>query len=103
MEHGFSVLMLIFSGAILLYALLMMATGSVHLLPYHVYKTMKKTKDDRVYVRHLGRAVALTAAAPLLGGVAGFFAPPLITAIITVGSFILLIWLSTRLMKGVQE
>lgn len=71
MENGFSVLMLIFGGALLLYAAVL-STGNYKLLPYHIIPSLKS--DDRAgQTKHIAAITARIALCPLIGGLLGLF------------------------------
>ena len=70
----FSILMFCFSGAILLYAGLLAVTKDYNLIPRN-YTT--NPKDKRAYTLALAKVLAVTALAPLSGGIYGLFNVPL--------------------------
>ena len=96
MEYGLSILMFCFSAALLLYAgLLVLEKRRPDLLiPRH---HAAKMDDPIAYARRVAKIVVLCAAAPLLAGVAGLFAPSLVVGIVFVAALILAIWLGVRL------
>ena len=100
MEHGYSILMGIFSAAILLYAGLMALTKNYKILPVRATQSVKP-KDEKRYMTQLSKVVALVALSPALSALAGLWnmAAALITLI---ASFVLFIWLGTKIMKGVE-
>lgn len=100
MEHGYSILMAIFGGAILLYAGLMALTKDYKMLPYRA-RVSVKPKDEKRYMVQLAKVVALTALSPLLSALAGLWN---MTAalIVLIGTGILFIWLGTKLMRNVK-
>ena len=69
MEHGFSVLMLIFGIAILLYA------GLVTVCGYSVIPRgyAAKPKNKRVYAKQFAKLLLLVAAAPLVSALVGLW------------------------------
>ena len=97
MEYGFSILMFIFAGALLLYAALMIATKDVRFIPYRV-RGKAKMKNRQAYVAWVGKIVALTACAPLLGGLVGLLNAGAGMAALAVG-LVAFIWLGVKLMK----
>ncbi len=100
MEYGYSILMGIFAGAILIYAGLMALTKNYKILPLRASISVKP-KDEKVYMTQLAKAVALAALAPLLSALAGLW--NIIAALIVLLiSAVLLIWLGTKLMQGVK-
>ena len=96
MEYGLSILMFCFSGALLLYAgLLTLEKRRPELMiPRH---HAAKIDDPIAYARRVAKIVVVCAAAPLLAGLAGLFAPPLVVGIVFVVALILAIWLGVRL------
>ena len=70
MENGFSILMFIFSGAILFYALLLALTKDINLI-FRNYSA--KIKDKKKYAAQFAKLMAVVAIAPALAGLAGLF------------------------------
>ena len=100
MEYGYSILMGIFAGAILLYAAVMALTKDYSMLPYRA-RVSVKPKDPKRYMTQLAKAVALTALAPAISAVIGIW--NLTAAMIAlIVCFVLFLWLSTKIMKNVQ-
>ena len=66
MEYGFSVLMLIFGAAILLYAA-MLSGGNYKLLP-----SLRRT-DKKGQTKHLAKVTAVVGLSPLIGGLLGWW------------------------------
>ena len=100
MEHGFSILMGIFAGAILLYAGLMALTKDYRLVPYRARQSVKP-KNEKRYMTQLAKAVALAALSPALSALAGLWNMAA-ALIVLIGSMILFLWLGTKLMKSVE-
>ena len=100
MEYGYSVLMAIFGGAILLYAGMMALFKDYKMLPYRA-RVSVKPKDEKRYMVQLSKAVALAALAPLLSALAGLWN---MTAalIVLIGGGVLFIWLGTKFMRNVK-
>lgn len=98
MEHAYSILMFIFSGAILIYAGLLALTKDYNMLPYHS-RVSVKPKDPKRYTLQLSKVVALVALAPALSAVVGFWSVTAAFIVLIAGAAIL-IWLGTKLMKG---
>ena len=71
MDNGFSILMLIFGIAILLYAAVL-SSGNYKLLPIKVQPTLR-SKDKKGQTMHIAAVSAVTAIPIALGGLAGFF------------------------------
>ena len=97
MDNGFSILMLIFAGAILLYAALMALTKDYKMLPVRAQVSVKP-KNPKKYMTQLAKAVALVAVPVALGGLIGLWNAMvgLIAMILGVG---FCLWLATRIMK----
>ena len=100
MDNGFSILMLIFAGAILLYAALMALTKDYNMLPLRAQVSVKP-KNPKKYMTQLARAVALVAIPMALGGLIGLWNAMVGLIIMLLGVGICL-WLATKIMKGVE-
>ena len=98
MEYGFSILVFCFSGALLLYAGLLAVTKDVTLIPRH---RKAKIKNRRAYALQFAKIMALVAAAPLLGGLAGLAHLALGVAVL-IGSLVLFLWIATKWIKKAQ-
>lgn len=100
MEYAYSILMGIFSLAILFYAGLMALTRDYQLLPLRA-RVSVKPKDPKKYTLQLSKAIALAALSPFLSALAGLW--NIIAALIVlIASGVLFIWLGTRIMRGVE-
>lgn len=71
MDNGFSVLMLIFGAALLLYAAVL-SGGNHKLLPYRVEQTMRKTGRKK-QTKLLAKITAIVALSPVIGGLLGLW------------------------------
>ena len=71
MDNGFSILMLIFGAAILLYAAAL-SSGNENLLPYRALHSLRRT-NRKEQVRHIAAVTAITALPITAGGAVGFF------------------------------
>lgn len=100
MEYGYSVLMGIFSAAILLYAGLMALTKNYKILPVRATQSVKP-KDEKRYMTQLSKVVALVALSPALSALAGLWNMTAALVVLIV-SAVLFIWLGTKIMKGVE-
>ena len=69
MDNGFSVLMLIFGAALLLYAAVL-SGGNHKLLPYRVEQTMRKTGRKK-QTKLIAKITAIVALSPVIGGLLG--------------------------------
>ena len=105
MEHGYSILMFIFGGALLFYALLMMITGNVRLLPYHV-RDKAKMEHPKQYIKNVGKIIALVALAPVLSGACGYIGhlnnTPVPMAVL-IGLAVIFIIIGTKIFKTNTE
>ncbi|MBR0145001.1 MAG: hypothetical protein IJM21_12595 [Clostridia bacterium] len=100
MDYGFSILMLIFAGAILLYAAVLALTKDYKMLPYRARNSVKP-KDPKRYAFQLSKAIALTAAAPALCGLIAFW-HPVPAVIVLIAGLVVCLWLATKIMKNVH-
>ncbi|MBQ6374072.1 MAG: hypothetical protein IJJ45_06225 [Clostridia bacterium] len=87
-----SILMFVFSGALLLYAALLAATKDYGLIPRG---HMAKVKDRKAYAANVARMVALVAMAPLLCGLIAPFSLPLALLALFAGTA-LAIWIGLK-------
>ncbi|MBO4297933.1 MAG: hypothetical protein IKS52_03720 [Clostridia bacterium] len=100
MDYAFAVFMFCFSGAILLYAGLLAVTRDYNLLPLRA-RVATKPRDRKAYTFQISKAVALTAAAPALGGLVGLW-NPLAALVAMIAAFIVCLWLGTKITRAVQ-
>ena len=100
MENGYSILMGIFAGLILIYAGLMALTKDYRMLPLRA-RVSVQPKDEKRYMKQLAKVVALVALAPALSALTGLW--NLIAALIVlIVSAVVFIWLGTKIMRGVE-
>ena len=99
MEYGYSILMGIFAGAILLYAGLLALTKDYKMLPIRARQSVKP-KDPRRYAAQLAQVIALVSLSPALSALAGLWSMTAALILLPV-SMVLLIWLGTSFMKNV--
>jgi uncharacterized membrane protein YphA (DoxX/SURF4 family) len=97
MEHGYSILMAVFAGAILLYAGLMALTKDYNILPVRARQSVKP-KDPKKYMTQLSKVVALVSLSPALSALAALWNMVAGVAVI-IGSMVLFIWIGTKIMK----
>ena len=71
MDNGFSILMLVFGAAVLLYAAVL-STGDHRLLPYKVQPSLR-SKDKKGQTKHIAAVTAVVAVPLIVGGLAGAF------------------------------
>lgn len=100
MEYGFSILMFIFSAAIMLYAGLMVWTKDYKILPFRARASVKP-KNPKWYMTQFAKVTALVSAAPLLSGLVGLW-NLLVALIVLIVGFIVFIWIGTKIMKNVE-
>ncbi|MBQ9516454.1 MAG: hypothetical protein IJR60_00055 [Eubacterium sp.] len=101
MDYGYSILMAVFGGAILLFAAVLGITKDMKMLQRR-YRVSAKMKDEKLYATQLAKCIALTALAPLASAAVGLFASGLVAAIVLVALLILFLWLSTKIIKIAQ-
>lgn len=100
MEHGYSILMAVFSAAILLYAAIMVLFKDYKILPFRVRASVRP-KNEKEYMTQLAKAVALTAVSPALSALMGLWnTAAAVVTLIAAGVF--LIWLGTKIMKNTK-
>ena len=100
MEYGYSIIMGIFSAAILLYAGLMALTKDYKMLPFRARQSVRP-KDPKRYAFQLSKVIALVALSPALSALTGLWNTPAAVAVL-IGAAILFIWLGTKIMRGVE-
>ena len=95
MDFAFSIIMFCFSGAILLYALLLALTKDMTMLQRR-YRVSADIKDKKAYALMLAKIIAFVGISPLLAAIVGLISPAAGAAVFVI-SLILLIWLGVRL------
>lgn len=100
MEYGYSILMGIFAGLILIYAGLMALTKDYRMLPLRA-RVSVQPKDEKRYMKQLAKVVALVALAPALSALTGLW-NMIAALIVLVVSAVVFIWLGTKIMRGVE-
>ena len=78
----YAILMIIFSGALMLYAACLYISGDHHM------------------ARQMGKVIGLVALAPLLGGLTSLVAGGIYPVLVMIVSFIIFIRLGIRMMRG---
>ena len=97
MEYGYSILMGIFSCALLLYAGLMALFKDYKMIPIRARQSVKP-KNEKEYMTRLAKVVALVACAPALSAIAGLW-NMIAALVVLIAAGILLIWLGTKLVR----
>ncbi len=97
-EYGFAILMLIFGGALLFYALLMGIFKKKEFIPYR-RRYAAKMDDEKEYMTKLAKILALVALAPIIGGLSALILPEWASAIIMVALFAILITIGAKTTK----
>ena len=100
MEYGYSILMGIFAGLILIYAGLMALTKDYKMLPLRATVSVKP-KNEKLYMKQLAKVVALVAFAPALSALTGLW-NMIAALIVLIVSAVVFIWLGTKIMRGVE-
>lgn len=99
MEYGYSVLMALFSAALLLYAGLMALTKDYRILPLRA-RVSVKPKNEKLYMTKLARVVALVALAPALSALVWLW-NSVAGLIVLFAAAVFFLWLGTRIMRDV--
>ena len=100
MEYGYSILMGIFAGLILIYAGLMALTKDYKMLPFRA-RVSVQPKDEKRYMKQLAKVVAMVALAPALSALTGLW-NMIVALIVLIVSAVVFIWLGTKIMRGVE-
>ena len=97
MEQGFSILMFIFAGALLLYAALLAIKKDYNMLPYRSRQSVKP-KDPKKYVVQLAKIVAQVAAAIAVGAAVALWNGGIGAAVMVAG-VVAALWLGTKIIR----
>ncbi len=100
MENGFSILMFIFSAAILLYAGLMALTKDHKMLPYRARQSVKP-KNPEKYMVQLAKIVALVAVMIAVGAAVALWNGAVGSVVMVVG-VVAALWSGTKLIKKAE-
>ena len=98
MEQGFSILMFIFAGILLLYAVIMAITKNYRMLPVRAMIAVKP-KHPEQYTAQLAKVIMLCAIAIALGAAMALW-NMLIGAIVLIVGMVLAIWAGTKIVKN---
>ena len=98
MDNGFSILMFILAGALLLYALILALTKNYNMLPARATISVKP-KNPKRYTVQLAKVIALVAVAIAIGAAVSLW-NMLIGAIVMIAVVILAIWFGTKIVKN---
>ena len=101
MENGFPIFMLIFAGAILLYAALMAITKDYKMLPFRA-RVSVKPKNPEKYMIQLAKIVALVAVMIAAGAVIALWNAAAGAVVMFVG-VIAALWCGTKIIKKAEE
>ena len=98
MDNGFSILMFILAGALLLYALILALTKNYNMLPARATISVKP-KNPKRYTVQLAKVIALVAVEIAIGAAVSLW-NMLIGAIVMIAAVILAIWFGTKIVKN---
>ncbi|MBR1731447.1 MAG: hypothetical protein IJ725_03320 [Ruminococcus sp.] len=98
MEYGYSILMGIFAGALLLYAGVMALFKDYKMLPFRT-RTSVKPKNEKEYMKQLAKVIALAACSPALSVLVGLWNIAA-ALVVLIASGVLFIWLGAKLVKN---
>ena len=101
MDNGFSILMFIFAGALLLYAALMAITKDYNMLPFRACVSVKP-KNPEKYMVQLAKIVALVAAMIAVGAAIALWNPAVGAVVMAIG-VIAALWCGTKMIKKAEE
>ena len=101
MEQGFSILMFIFAGALLLYAGLMALIKDYKMLPYRARQSVKP-KNPKKYMVQLAKIVALVAAMIAAGAAVALWNGA-VGAVVMVVGVVAVLWCGTKIIKKAEE
>lgn len=99
MENGYSILMLLFALALLLYAALMGLTRDVGLIPK---MGAVKVKNPRRYAWQFSKTLACVALAPAVSALAGLRYGPGVGALVLIPAMVVAIRRGIRFMRDVE-
>ena len=98
MGYGYSILMGIFAGALLLYAGLMALFKDYKMIPLRTRQSFKP-KNEKVYMTQLAKVIALVACSPALSAIAGLW-NMIAALVVLIAAGIVFIWLGTKIVKN---
>jgi len=101
MDNGFSILMFIFAGALLLYAALLAITKDYNMLPLRATVSVQPRNPER-YTLQLAKVIGLVAAAVAIGAAVSLW-NMLVGAIVMLVGVIAAIWLGTKIVKDTPD
>ncbi len=98
MDNGFSILMLIFAAALLLYAAILAITKDYKMLPYRA-RVSVEPKNPKKYAVQLAKVIALTALAIAAGAAVSLWSMAA-GAILMIAGVIASLWAGTKIVKN---
>lgn len=101
MENGFPIFMLIFAGAILLYAALMAITKDYKMLPFRA-RVSVKPKNPEKYMIQLAKIAALVAVMIAAGAVIAMWNAATGAVVMVIG-VVAALWCGTKMIKKAEE
>ena len=101
MEQGFSILMFIFAGALLLYAGLMALIKDYKMLPYRARQSVTP-KNPKKYMVQLAKIVALVAAMIAAGAAVALWNGA-VGAVVMVFGAVAALWCGTKIIKKAEK
>ena len=101
MDNGFPILMLLFAGALLLYAALMAVKKDYNMLPYRATQSFKPKHPEK-YMVQLAKIVSLVAVMIAVGALIALWNAA-IGAIVMVVGVVVAIWCGTKIIKKAEE
>ena len=101
MDNGFSIMMFIFAGALLLYAALMAIKKDYNMLPFRS-RVSVKPKNPEKYIVQLAKIVALVAAMIAVGAAIALWNAAVGAVVMAIG-VITALWCGTKMIKKAEE
>lgn len=98
MEYGYSILMGIFAGALLLYAGLAVIFKDYKMIPIRARQSVKP-KNEKVYMKQFAKVIALVSLSPALSAIAGLWNMAA-AVVVLIASAIFFIFLGTKIVKN---
>ena len=97
MDHDFPILMFIFAGMLLLYAMILAITRDYKMLPYRAQVPVKP-KNPKAYTLQLAKIIVLVSLAVAIGAAVALWYQ-LIGAVVILAGVTAVTWVGTKIVK----
>ena len=94
----YSIFMMIFAAAILLYAVILAVTKDEKMLPPYVQVSIRR-KNRKEYIFQLSKCIAIASLAPVAAAIVGIWSA-LGMLITFVAALVFCLWIDTKMMKN---